>query len=566
MKHSPFGMSNITNLGGTIVFTKNSKTKIVSETMIFNGKGSPRLVRNYSKRIKNHADWSEKITKNHQVKDKESKRLTMDFAPPKELKQEKRMSFYKEESNKDFNSNLKSPSSSIHDNRDSRAADLGAKNYMKRTFSSSVKDKKNVVHKEKQRADSKRANSKRADSKRASSRYINSDKSLTSCQSKNIKIGINSKTRNFDEHPLMYTSSKAKMGNTTNMSSTREKKNGKMIRQNLHMKPNSDYYQKTASKRKLDILNFSYGWDLARRNNGDSGERQNSIDKSSVQKSVSKNRESFRQSTMEFKNETEESQFKAKVIPKSHKMLPVVFHSTKELTSFKEFNFHRRPHHNDEIEEGNEEDSEGQVSNSLVYCYPQLMDDPLKPNAFNYNQKCELNSPESSEMGANTSSLGDKKPVKYSIRQLVNKARGQAKKCENFSCRELEQGEYIKSNNVAYSLEFECFEKEVENMTDSDFAKLQIPEISESPEIRLKKMEDKNTESIGSISNFWNEVNTSIGTLLTSSFASNNLQTITVSSMDSYELNIPKTKNIFDGDLSIDAIINQYIEPEEKEM
>ena len=102
-------------------------------------------------------------------------------------------------------------------------------------------------------------------------------------------------------------------------------------------------------------------------------------------------------------------------------------------------------------------------------------------------------------------------------------------------------------------------------MTDSDFVKLHIPEISESPEIRMKNMETKNLESIGSISNFWNDVNTSIGTLLTSSFASNNLQTVTVSSMDSCELNMPKTKNIFDGDLNIDAIINQYIDSEEKE-
>lgn len=76
-------------------------------------------------------------------------------------------------------------------------------------------------------------------------------------------------------------------------------------------------------------------------------------------------------------------------------------------------------------------------------------------------------------------------------------------------------------------------EDEIENMNDDDLRRMQMPDLhfTESPIIDKTKGEIR--ESQEAISNFYGVLNTSIGTILSSSFQSNNMQTVTLSSMDS---------------------------------
>lgn len=105
------------------------------------------------------------------------------------------------------------------------------------------------------------------------------------------------------------------------------------------------------------------------------------------------------------------------------------------------------------------------------------------------------------------------------------------------------------------NLDFEKLEKEVDEMCDEDMIRLQLPELAsiESPEITTKRAEVED-EKLDPIANFCANLNTSIGTLLSSSFSSNNMQTVTLSSMDSYDFT-PNQENIFGGNCDIDAII-----------
>lgn len=104
-------------------------------------------------------------------------------------------------------------------------------------------------------------------------------------------------------------------------------------------------------------------------------------------------------------------------------------------------------------------------------------------------------------------------------------------------------------------VDFEKLEKEVDEMSDSDMIRLQVSELVlvDSSEIQEKRVEPED-EKFDPISNFWANLNTSIGTLLSSSFSSNNMQTVTLSSMDSYDFT-PNQENIFGGNCDIDAII-----------
>jgi hypothetical protein len=103
--------------------------------------------------------------------------------------------------------------------------------------------------------------------------------------------------------------------------------------------------------------------------------------------------------------------------------------------------------------------------------------------------------------------------------------------------------------------------EQVEEITPEEIFKLNFPEISESPEIQGSNAASL-LNSHKKINPFYSDVNTSIGTLLSSSYSSNNLQTLTVTSMDSVDMKLSQS-NVFSGDLDIEAIINQCIEDEE---
>lgn len=109
-----------------------------------------------------------------------------------------------------------------------------------------------------------------------------------------------------------------------------------------------------------------------------------------------------------------------------------------------------------------------------------------------------------------------------------------------------------------FATDFEEFEKKVELMIEQDIEDKDVDPHNLSDSIILfsnyKSIRDQ--EGLGK-SKRPNFLDTSIGTLLSSSMSSaSNMQTITLSSMDSTEFNINR-ENVFGGGWDIDAIIKE---------
>lgn len=93
-------------------------------------------------------------------------------------------------------------------------------------------------------------------------------------------------------------------------------------------------------------------------------------------------------------------------------------------------------------------------------------------------------------------------------------------------------------------------------MTDEDVIKIKFnskPVPSESPEVP----DNFKYNGQDSVNAFGYDIDASIGTILSSSFHSNTMHTVTLSSMDSSDFKLDH-ENVFGGCLSIEELIRQY--------
>jgi hypothetical protein len=106
------------------------------------------------------------------------------------------------------------------------------------------------------------------------------------------------------------------------------------------------------------------------------------------------------------------------------------------------------------------------------------------------------------------------------------------------------------------SIEFEEFEKQVDMMTEDDILDypLHAPIMTESPDLNDIKSSYQ-FAPVSRVSEFNANVNTSLNTLMQSSFQTD-LQTVTLSSMDSSDLNI-NSDNVFGGNIDIEEAIKK---------
>ena len=365
-KNRIFERSNISNLGGTVNHHKASKLITKHENGTLDNKLSPRLFRSSAKKSSAsqlNKDKSGKPTP-HKMFDQnlDRQRAMMEFVPISKSKAVRKSSLAQNDVDNNIETSMKSSVATDTSvaTRDSRPA-TSSKNYMKRTFSSTFKgkmDKKPVI--------------KNKSIKRASSRCTNLDKPFLQMPSKTNNFGLVPKTRNLDT-PVLGKNASIRTCKSSNISASREKNSVKTLRQNIHSKQqNQDYCQQTATKCKFESL-LSLKYRIARRTTITSGERMGSANKSNSKNSTSHIREMTSTKDSEYGQEAEECQFKAKDVPKSHKIKPMIMHSTKELTKFKVFNFHYKGNQEAEQDDGCED----------------LLAQVIQPDRRNYRVNCD---------------------------------------------------------------------------------------------------------------------------------------------------------------------------------
>jgi len=317
---------------------------------------------------------------------------------------------------------------------------------------------------------------------------------------------------------------------------------------------NIEYFQKSFTKKARAV---------------ESLERGSIADYQTESTSVAVNRDLQKQfsSSMRSTLSNEDPSFRAKSIPKSHKVPYPIYHSTKKLTRFNEFKFNQR---NADSSKEREADSQQKVEEpkkidtcSFIQKVPESLSKSVKKpknwdgcqsKAFDYST-ANRQEPDSEEGKTNAEDIivfrnhkedEDFSSPKIDFKELIQKAKDHSKSSKNKLQKKVLKEAKIK--------DLEEVEKELEEIIDKNLQKTQDVNIAFIDLCMNPEVKEIDESSEVPSHNF---LDTSIWTLLSSSMSSSsNINTVVLSSADVSEYQINQ-EYIFGGAWDIDAIIQE---------